>query len=479
MIVGGGIGAIQAALDLADSGYYVYMVEKKPSIGGTMAQLDKTFPTNDCSMCIMSPKLVEVGRHRNIELITSATVEEVKGDRGDFHVKIMQEARYIDMSKCIACGMCAEKCPKKVDDVFNGSLIKRKAVYIQYPQAVPLKYTIDRDNCIYLQSGKCGACRKLCPAGAVNFDDRDREISLNVGAIILSPGFKAYDPSGDDNMCYSSNPDIMTSLEFERVLSASGPTLGHMVRISDHRAPKKIAWIQCVGSRDINGCDNFYCSSVCCMYAIKQAIIAKEHSASPLDCAIFYMDMRTHGKGFEECFNSARDTHGIKFKRARIHSIMRGEDGQHLIMYPSEEGALTYESFDIVVLSVGMEADSDVLKLSQDLGIDLSPAGFAATTSFNPVATSRKGIYVCGAFQGPKDIPQTVIEAGSAAMSAGSAICEARNTLTKGSPEHRERNIMGETPRIGVFICHCGINIGGVIDVKGVRDYARGLPYVQ
>jgi len=479
MIVGGGIGAIQAALDLADSGYYVYMVEKKPSIGGTMAQLDKTFPTNDCSMCIMSPKLVEAGRHRNIELITSATVEEVQGEKGAFEVRVLQKARYIDMSKCIACGICAEKCPKKVDDVFNGNLIKRKAVYIQYPQAVPLKYSIDRDNCIYLQNGKCGACQKFCPAGAVNFEDNDREMSLNVGAIILSPGFKTYDPSVDDRLGYNSNPDIMTSLEFERVLSASGPTLGHLVRMSDHKEPKKIAWIQCVGSRNINGCDNFYCSSVCCMYAVKQAIIAKEHSASPLDCAIFYMDMRTHGKGFEECYNSARETHGIRFERARIHSIMRGEDGQHRIMYPSEEGILRHESFDIVVLSVGMETSSDVLELSQTLGIELSPAGFAATTSFNPVAASRDGIYVCGAFQGPKDIPQTVIEAGSAAMSAGSAICEARNTLTKELPEHEERKIIGETPRIGVFICHCGINISGVIDVKGVRDYSRGLPYVK
>jgi heterodisulfide reductase subunit A2 len=479
MIVGGGIGAIQSALDLADSGFYVYMVEKQPSIGGTMAQLDKTFPTNDCSMCIMSPKLVEVGRHRNIELITSATVEEVKGKKGDFNVTVLQKARYIDMSKCIACGLCTEKCPKKVDDIFNGRLIKRKAVYIQYPQAVPLKYSIDRDSCIYLQSGKCGACQRFCPAGAVNFEDKDREIQLNVGSIILSPGFKTYDPSGDDRLGYKTSADIMTSLEFERVLSASGPTLGHLARMSDHKEPKKIAWIQCVGSRDINTCDNFYCSSVCCMYAIKQAIIAKEHSHTPLDCAIFYMDMRTHGKGFEECFNSARDIHEIRFERARIHSISKGRDGMHQIMYPSEDGTLRTESFDIVVLSVGMEISSDVLKLSQDLGIDLTSGRFASTPSFNPTVTSREGIYACGAFQGPKDIPQTVIEAGSAAMSAGSAICNARNTMTRELPQHEERRIAGESPRIGVFVCHCGINIGGVIDVPAVRDYAKDLPYVK
>jgi len=479
MIVGGGIGAIQAALDLADSGYYVYIVEKEPSIGGKMAQLDKTFPTNDCSMCIMSPKLVEVGRHRNIELITSSTVKEVKGEKGAFDVKVFQKARYVDMSKCIACGMCAEKCPKKVDDLFNGNLIKRKAIYIQYPQAVPLKYLIDRDNCIYLQNHKCGACHKFCPAGAINFEDTDRELSLNVGAIVLSPGFQAYDPSPDDRLGYSASPDIMTSLEFERVLSASGPTMGHLARMSDRKEPRKIAWIQCVGSRNINNCDNFYCSSVCCMYAIKQAIIAKEHSPSPLDCAIFYMDMRTHGKGFEECFNSARDIHGVRFERARIHTITNDPDGGLRFTYPSEDGVLYSESFDIVVLSVGMEISPDVLDLAGDLGIELTPGRFAATTSFDPVSSSRDGIYVCGAFQGPKDIPQTVIEAGSAAMSAGSTICGARNTLTKEAPAHEERSIAGEPPRIGVFVCHCGINIGGVIDVPAVRDYAKTLPYVE
>jgi len=255
--------------------------------------------------------------------------------------------------------------------------------------------------------------------------------------------------------------------------------MGHLVRMSDNKEPEKIAWIQCVGSRNINNCDNFYCSSVCCMYTIKQAIIAKEHSPSPLDCAIFYMDMRTHGKGFEECFNSARDIHGVRFERARIHTVTKDTDGRLRITYPSEDGTLFSETFDIVVLSVGMEITPDVLDLAGDLGIDLTPGRFAATASFRPVASSRDGVYVCGAFQGPKDIPQTVIEAGSAAMSAGSVICGARNTLTKEPPTHEEKSIAGEPPRIGVFVCHCGINIGGVIDVPGVRDYAKTLPFVE
>ena len=327
MVAGGGIGAIQASLDLADSGFKVYLVEKNPSIGGVMAQLDKTFPTNDCSMCIMSPKLVEVGRHRNIELITMADITGVEGAPGAFEVSLHQRPRYIDTEKCIACGQCAERCPRKVDDVFNGRLIRRKAAYVQYPQAVPLKYVIDADNCIYLMKGKCRACEKFCPAGAVNFNDRGRDLTLQVGAVILAPGFRAFDPSAQAFYGYGQSPDVMTSLEFERVLSASGPTMGHLVRLSDHQEPRRIAWLQCVGSRDINHGDNAHCSSVCCMYAIKQAIIAKEHAPYDLDCDIFYMDMRTHGKGFEQCYNEARDKHGVKFHRCRVHSVVPSPDG--------------------------------------------------------------------------------------------------------------------------------------------------------
>lgn len=478
-IIGGGIGAIQAALDLADSGYHVYMIEKNPSIGGVMAQLDKTFPTNDCSMCIMSPKLVEVGRHRNIEILTMSTVESISGEAGNFELEILKKARYIDMEKCIACGTCSEKCPKKVEDLFNGKLIKRKAAYVQYPQAVPLKYVIDSENCIHFATGKCGACQKFCPAGAVNFDDTDKRIKLKTGAVILAPGFSAYDPSGDSLYGYDDNPDIMTSLEFERLLSASGPTGGHLVRMSDEKEPKKVAWLQCVGSRNINGCDNAYCSSVCCMYAIKQTIIAKEHSTNPLECAVFYMDMRTHGKGFEECYNDAKGKHGVRFERSRVHSITKTSDGYQCVKYVRDDGIMQEELFDIVVLSVGMEVSPDVITLAENMGIELSPDNFASTESFSPVAASRDGIYVCGAFQGPKDIPQTVVEAGSAAMMAGTGICSGRNTLTEELPVREERSIAGEPPRIGVFICHCGSNIGGIIDVPKVTEYASTLPFVE
>ncbi|MBF0120100.1 MAG: CoB--CoM heterodisulfide reductase iron-sulfur subunit A family protein [Desulfobacterales bacterium] len=481
MIVGGGIGGIQAALDLANSGYLVYMVEKTASIGGVMSQLDKTFPTNDCSMCIMSPKLVEVGRHMNIKLITLAEIKDVRGEKGNFEVDIFQKARYIDMDKCIACGACTEKCPKKVDDVYNQKLIKRKAIYVPYPQAVPLKYAIDSENCIKLTKGKCGTCEKTCPAKAINYNDKDKNFSINSGSIILSPGFKTYDPSGKLTYSYDNNPDVVTSIEFERLLSASGPNKGHIVRLSDYAEPKKIAWLQCVGSRDINTCDNGHCSSVCCMYAIKQAIIAKEHEPN-LECTIFYMDIRTHGKGFENCYNQAKDKYGIKFIRSRVHSVFdqSGNKKGQVINYVDEvTGKCVSDTYDIVVLSVGMEISPDIKLLAQKLGIELTHGSFCKTNSFDPVATTREGIYVCGAFQGPKDIPQSVIEAGAAALCAGSILAEGRNTLTELKEMPVERNISGERPRVGVFICHCGINISSVIDVKDVGDYAKTLPYVE
>ncbi len=480
LVVGGGIGGIQAALDLADSGYRVYMLEKAPSIGGVMAQLDKTFPTNDCSMCIMSPKLVEVGRHRNIELITMAEIEKVRGVQGDFQVDVFQRARYIDMDKCIACGQCAEKCPRRVDDIFNGRLMKRKAAYVQYPQAVPLKYLIDRDNCLYFQKGKCRACEKFCPAGAVNFQDTDRRLTLNVGSIILSPGFTAFDPSRMNRYQYNDYPDVVTSLEFERILSASGPTKGHLMRPSDHREPKRIAWLQCVGSRGSNQGDHSYCSSVCCMYAIKQAIIAKEHAASELECSVFYMDLRTHGKGFEECYNDARDNHGVRFVRCRIHSVTHAPDRSGLrLVYVGDNGESRTEDYDIVVLSVGLEISPETIDLAHKLEVDLTDGRFGRTLTFDPAASSRKGIYLCGAFAGPKDIPQTVIEAGAAAQRAGADLAESRDSLTAQDEKPQEINVAGQPPRVGVFVCHCGINIGGVIDVKGVTEYAAGLPFVE
>ncbi|MFP4390930.1 MAG: 4Fe-4S dicluster domain-containing protein, partial [Desulfococcaceae bacterium] len=290
VIVGGGIGGMQAALDMADSGFLVHIVHRDSSIGGTMAMLDKTFPTGDCSMCMISPKMVEVGRHPNIVLHTLAEVTGVSGGPGDFSVAVHQKPRYVDAERCTGCGACEKKCPKLVESQFEQGLAKRKAIYAVLPQAVPNTRVIDPDHCIYLQRGRCKACVKFCPTDAINFDDKERDYELKVGAIILSPGLDRYNPKVRAELGFGRWPNVVTSIQFERILSASGPFMGEIKRPSDERHPRKVAWIQCVGSRDPRNA-NPWCSSVCCMYATKQAVIAKEHDAT-VEPTIFYMDMR-------------------------------------------------------------------------------------------------------------------------------------------------------------------------------------------
>jgi heterodisulfide reductase subunit A len=390
-------------------------------------------------------------------------------------------ARYIDMAKCIACGLCTEKCPKKVPDKFNMGLAPRKAAYLSYSQAVPSKYAIDKNVCLYFKKGgKCKACEKFCPTGAVDFSELDVEQDINVGAVILAPGFQPFDPTPYEAYHYIAFPNVITGMEFERILAAAGPFQGHMVRPSDHKEPTKIAWLQCVGSRDLNHCDNSYCSAVCCMYAIKEAVIAKEHSHEPLNASIFFMDMRTHGKEFEKYYNRAEEEYGVRFVRSRVHSVDAVPDSDDVsIRYVSEDGSVKEETFELVVLSTGLEVAPDVMELGRTLGIDLNADRFAETSSFAPVSTSRPGIFVCGAFQGPKDIPQSVMEASASASAASELLSEARYTLAKKKPVFEERDVSQEVPRIGVFVCHCGINIASVIDVEAVRDYAKTLPYVE
>ena len=484
MVVGGGIGGIQAALDLADTGFYVHMVEKSPAIGGVMAALDKTFPTNDCSMCILSPKLVECGRHININLMTLTEIESISGEEGNFTVKLKKHPRYVDMDKCVGCGVCAQKCPKKVRNDYNQGLTKRKAIYVPYSQAVPLKYTIDRKACIYFKAidagkkGKCNACLKFCENDAINFDDKEEMVEVKVGSIILAPGFSAFDPSDIDTYQYTKFKNVVTSMDFERILGATGPTEGHLVRLSDHKEPEKIAWIQCVGSRDIHHCDNAYCSAVCCMYAIKEAVIAAEHSKIPLDCALFYMDMRTYGKDFDKYYERAEKEMGIRFIRSRIHTIFELEDGRLSIRYADEQGNVKHEDFDMVVLSIGLEASKDAQALAKKTGITLDKNNFAVTSCFSPVSTSVPGIYAAGCFQGPKDIPYSVMEASAAAAAASTALAPARGSLTKTREFPPEKDVSGEEPRVGVFVCNCGINIGSIVDVGEVVEFAKTLPNV-
>ncbi|RJQ78926.1 MAG: FAD-dependent oxidoreductase [Desulfobacteraceae bacterium] len=325
---------------------------------------------------------------------------------------------------------------------------------------------------------ECYQCVKACLAGAVNHEQTIEERDIQVGAVILAPGFKPYDPSQYETYSYAGHPNVVTSLEFERMLSASGPYAGHLVRPSDHKEPKRVAWLQCVGSRDINHCDNGYCSSVCCMYANKQAVIAKEHSRDNLEAVIFYMDMRTFGKDFDKYNLRAQDDHGVRFVRSRIHSVYPDKDQRLRIVYATEAGTTAEEIFDLVVLSIGLTADPEAVQLAKRLGIELNSYGFVQTSGSAPVATSREGIYVCGAFQEPKDIPHSVMEASAAAACAGERLAEARWTLTQTRELPPETDVSGQAPRIGVFVCNCGINIGGVADVPAVRDYARSLPHV-
>ncbi len=946
MVVGGGIGGIQAALDLADSGFYVYLVEKSPCIGGRMAQLDKTFPTNDCSMCIMGPKLVECGRHLNIEILTLSEIEDVTGEQGNFQVRINQDPRYIEPDKCTGCGDCVQVCPVNLLDEYNQELSTRRATYLPYPQSVPRVYAIDKKDrppcisacpalinvqgylamikagkykeaikiimrdmplpgilgricvgfceqqcrrcevdepvsirelkrfaadqvdllslpvpeitpreqrvaiigsgpsglaaayflaldgfrstifealevpggmlavgipeyrlprsvltteienikrfgvevktntpigknrtindlfkegysAVYIATGahkgvklsipgedqfdtfhqcvpwlrevnlgnvkeikgkvviigggnaavdaartslrlgaeevhivyrrsreempaypfeieealregvhlhtlvtpkkvmggkgvlkgleclknrlgepdssgrripiplegseffistdhviaavgqtvdksfvagldevafskygllevnpdtlettkkgvfaggdvvtgpktvieaiaqgknaaasisaylqgkempsfeegesrekdyrpidpneakipratiptldaaervrnfretnlsmdeqiaqreadrcldcglccECFQCVEACKAEAVNHHMTDRWLDLSVGGIILAPGYQPYDPAIYDTYHYGRFPNVVTSLEFERILSASGPSGGHLVRPSDKREPKKIAWIQCVGSRNTQVGDKGYCSAVCCTYAIKQAMIAKEHSSEPLDTAIFYIDVRTHGKDFERYYNRAKDQMGIRFVKSRINTVEFGDEpGGLKVKYTDEAGRVVQEDFDMVVLSVGLDIPQESLDLARKLGVQLDHYNFATTSSFEPVYTSRPGVYACGVFEAPKDIPDTVAQASAAAASSTIELADVRGTMIKTKEYPPERDVSREPIRIGVFICHCGINIGGVADVPQIVEYAKTLPHVE
>ncbi|MDM8517476.1 FAD-dependent oxidoreductase [Desulfobacterales bacterium HSG16] len=399
---------------------------------------------------------------------------------------------------CMACGACASVCPtghitlekikaeittqkpQLIKSEYDMGLCGRKPIYVPYAQAVPNTPAIDRDVCIHFKTDGCKVCTEFCGVNAIDHSMKDEIIEVNVGSIILAPGFEPFDPSGLDNYSYADHPNVITAMEYERILSASGPTEGHLVRASDHKEPEKIAWFQCVGSRDMNKCDNSYCSSVCCMYAIKEAVISKEHADYDLDCAVFYMDMRTHGKDFERFYNSAKDEHGVRFLRSRVHTVNPIKDSDDLeVRYVAEDGEIITEVFDMIVLSVGLQTSPETIQLADKLGIELTEGNFTKTSTFEPVATSKEGIFVCGAFQGPRDIPQAVVDSSAAAAAAGMMLKEARNTATTEKEVVPEINVTGERPRIGVFVCRCGINIAGVVDVPAVRDYVSTLPFVE
>ena len=668
MVIGGGISGMQSALDLANAGIKVYLVESSPAIGGKMAQLDKTFPTNDCSMCIVSPKLVEVGRHKNIELFTHSEVKNLTGDAGSFKATIASHARYVDVAACTGCGLCELVCPVtqlssfpqlvadgekkkrprakekivitgpglpqptseakwafsvdedkcsmcgschraclhgavdwqkkqkavidqgkctgcgaclvacpekylaiKVDNApdleksvgaavyarsellkkqfggpepkdcircglcaitcekvmnigalkmveegieagvdicqvcgacvsicpvdflsidqvtnkipqplqnrFNEGLNGRKPVNIHYPQAVPRVPVIDEASCVQLNTGACGTCATICGVGAIHYDHQETETEINIGSVIFSPGIEVFDAGMRGEFGYGSYKNVVTSIEFERLLSASGPTSGTVARPGDGKHPRKIAWIQCVGSRD-HSCDRDYCSSVCCMYATKEAFIAREHDSN-IEPTIFYIDMRSFGKNFDDYVTRAKENN-VRYVRAMVSRIFEDPvSGDLELRYVDEAGKRQTEVFEMVVLSVGIQVPKPTKALAGKLDIDLDRYGFVVTDCYQPLATSRPGIFVSGAVNGPKDIPETVCEASAAAEAASASLAEARGSLimTEALPPERQPEA-DEELRIGVFICHCGTNIASVVDVDAVTEYARSLPGV-
>ena len=478
LVVGGGISGIQAALELADSDFYVYLLEKTAGLGGVMSQLDKTFPTNDCASCIILPKLVECERHLNIEIITLADIESVRGSAGHFEVRVRKNPRFVDTDKCIACGICAQRCPINVPDEFNLGISKRKAVYIKYDQTIPLKYAIDPLTCIYFTLGRCKICEKFCPTGAINFGQQEEFVTLDVGAVILAPGFKPFDPSKHDFLGYRIK-DVVTSLEFERLLSISGPNKGRLLRPSDQTQPKKIAWLQCVGSRNQNNCGNSYCSNICCMSAVKQSVMTLENALDQKqEHTIFFTDLRSQGKESERYFMRAKEMN-INFVRAIPHTMEPGPNNAGVkVRYMTEQGEMVKELFDLLVLSIGFEAPEGGVELARMFNVALDRHHFAATSCFDPIESSQKGVFVIGAFQTPKAISRAVTQSAAAAASTARQLADQRGALTRIKTYPDERDITTEEPVVGVFVCSCGVNIAGIVDVDQVVSYAAKLPHV-
>ncbi len=527
LVLGGGVGGQRAAVDLAEAGLKVYLVETLPWLGGRVAQLGYMFPTHDCVLCLgtsdngygctrpsISPALLDHNLHPNIEIFNNTDLINVTGYAGDFTVTLRHRPTYVDAGRCINCGLCEGVCPVSLPSPFQMGLMVRKAIYKMAPRALPDAYVVDKVP----RCDTCRRCETVCPTGAVNLDEQEAEYDLRVSAIILSLGYEISDPTEYEELGYGRYPNVIHSMQYERLASRSGPTEGIVMRPSDGKLPQRIAWIQCVGSRDEK---HPYCSSVCCMYATKEAMLAKQRGreVSPpllsppwggrkggeygvedggVHCQIFMMDERAFGKEFNAYYEQAQEQYGVEYTRCRISAVTEDPETHDLILrYPAPpsypphggggRGRIVEGRFDMVVLSVGALPPRGSRDLADLLGIELNPYGFCETDKFAPLETSRPGIYVCGAFASPKEIAETILDAAGAAgdvMRLLSSYVGARRYGREypflSEPDHLppERDVTGEEPCIGVFICRCYPSIAGIVDTDALADFSAGLPGV-
>lgn len=497
MVVGGGIGGMRAALDLADAGLKVYLIEQTPCLGGRVAQLGYMFPQHDCVLCrgtpdhgygctrpSISPAYIQNNQHPNIEILTNTHVVDVAGQAGNFSVSLRQEPRYVDDQRCISCGYCEQVCPVDLPDNYQWGMTSRKAIYKVAARAAPDAYMIDRGP--YCDS--CGKCVEVCPTHCINFAEQPRLLSIEVGAIILALGFQVYDPSGLEELGYGRFPNVVPAMQYERLASRSGPTEGIVVRPSDQQSPTSIAWLQCIGSRDR---DNTYCSSICCMYATKEAILAKQRLGENVHCRVFIMDERAFNKEYSTYFNKARDEHNIQYSHCRVSSIRENPATHDLILtYADVNGTQHEEQFEMVVLATGLQPPDTAGNIAEILNIDLNEHGFCMTDKFQPLQTSRPGVFVCGAFSSPKEIAETILDASGSAAEVMRLLNDRLNTYkftrewpflsTNDMPPEQDNS--SEAPRVGIFVCTCGETISENINFSQLLKHAAtwgGVVFTQ
>ncbi|WP_321416038.1 FAD-dependent oxidoreductase [uncultured Desulfobacter sp.] len=472
LVIGGGVGGIKAALDLSESRKKVLLIDSDYAIGGLMTQLDRTFPTNNCDLCTVSPHLSAMTREKFLEVSTMTELTSLSGEAGNFTATLKTAPRFIDIDKCTACGECLKKFPEAVR--FTPGLDPRAPTCMRYPQATPYAYSIDMEKIDDVE-----ALKAVCKAGAIVPDDTEQEVQINAASVIMSVGAEMFDPSVMDNFGSGKFDNVVPGLEYERIMSASGPYQGNLVRKSDQKPPKKVAWIQCVGSRGINKHDVSYCSSVCCMYALKEAMVTKERFGDDIETTIFFMDMRTFGKDYEQYFDRAKKDFGIRLIRCKPHTVIELPDKSLEITYAREElSAMEKEQFDMVVLSTGFRPNQKTIDLAQTLGIELSEHNFAKSGTMDPVTTSKNGVYVCGVFESPKDIPETLVQASAAASIAGTVIESEEPVDEQGSPYPPQRDVEGEDPKIGFFVVDCDGEIGQALDIDKLLENAKTNPDV-